>query len=108
MSTKTPAPLTEADGHQLLADMLREVSDEWLKYWDGQPEDSGGNTWSDGWHMLKGEVLQRYFKLVSESHSPELRRGFFAALTDFLGQASNGGVNDPEFYEKTPSAWVSK
>jgi hypothetical protein len=89
---------TEADGHQLAADMLREVHDEWLT--DPWQADDG----IAGWRKAAPVVLPRYLMKVREASSPELERGFFAVLTDFIGGSLDGVVPEAQFYERESEA----
>ena len=78
-------PLTEADGRQLAADMLKEMErigfDELAldgaQYREGRPQN---------------DVLARY--LAAARGSADIERGFLAVLTDVLGSAAehDGGA----------------
>lgn len=91
MAEKDRIKFTEADGHQLAVDLLREVGHEWSTF-----EDST----SDAWKRQQVQVVARYLATLREHSSPELERGFCAVLTDYLGACVNGGVPDPEYYER--------
>ena len=86
---------TEADGHQLAADMLRDVHDEWFNNEEYQAASPGAE-----WALLKGEVLCRYLDTVRNSQSATLERGFYSVLTDYIGSCMDGVVPDADFYEK--------
>lgn len=83
---------TEADGHQIAADMLREIKQHWLTREDGVPDDQV----ADLWRHDDSTILRRYLASVRRRCDRALERGFFAALTDYLGSES---PPDPEFYE---------
>jgi hypothetical protein len=84
---------TREDGHQLAADMIREIREEWEEREEGVPEEQI----TDLWRKDKSEVLRRYLATVRKSHSRALEHGFFAVLTDILG--NDDCVLDPEAYE---------
>jgi hypothetical protein len=90
---------TEADGHQLAADMLREVREE---YFARERDDMTDAEISALWHTAEPEALARYMNTVRNSGSAALERGFYQVLTDVLG---NDDVSpEPDFYERSTEA----
>lgn len=95
MAANERSTLTEADGYQLAADMLRDLHEEWLSDEEFQQTEEEG-----AWRLLRGDTVRRYMETVSNSGSQALERGFYAVLTDFIGSCVDGAVPDAEFYEK--------
>jgi hypothetical protein len=90
---------TEADGHQLLADMLREIHEDWLAQDEARTAELDDDTLGD-WRKLDVAVLRRYIETVRRKRSTALARGFYAALYEFIGQALDGVVLDSEAFEE--------
>ena len=90
---------TEADGHQLAADMLREIHAHWLARQQDVPDEQI----RDLWRRDDSSILRRYLATVIEPRSAELEQGFFAVLTDYIGSAPEG-TPDPDCYEPKPEA----
>lgn len=87
---------TEADGHQLAADMLRELRVHYLAREEGVTTDAEIEAL---WHRDDSAILRRYLSTVRRRRSPALEKGFLAVLTDQLGAAQDGAI-DPDFYEE--------
>lgn len=102
MTRKTGSvEFTEADGHQLAVDMLREIEAHYRKIGaliESWP-DSRDNEIGDFWKQDKSEILRRYLGTVAAKGSPALEHGFFAVLTDYIGSTQGDGVvPEPEYY----------
>lgn len=101
MNAKNSIPFTEQDGHQLAADMLREIR----AHWDSRsPEESvPDDQLADLWKHDDSKILRKYLAAVRQRRSAELEHGFFAVLTDFIG-CSGESSPDPETYEAESAA----
>lgn len=98
MVRKASGKLGEADGHQLAADMLREIQTHWEARQDGISDaDLNGL-----WRRDDSEILRRYLNTVTSRNCPALEHGFFAVLTDFIGVSKDSTI-EPKFYEKDAS-----
>lgn len=86
------AMLGDADGRQLAVDLLRELRAAW--------EDE---SWliDERTGAQRDNVVLRYLAVLRTQGSPSAEAGFAAVLTDFMGSAVNGGVPDPDLYERT-------
>lgn len=74
--------LTEADGRQLAADMLRELGEQWNAFdLEGVPDADIREV------MLNREpdTLRRYLATVKSKKSQPLERGFLCALSESIG-----------------------
>lgn len=91
--------LTEVDGRQLAADMLRELGAQWLEQDGFDAEDPDLQE-----KLINREpcVLRRYLATVVDSKSQALERGFLCTLSDFLGSSVSEGTPEIELYEHTP------
>lgn len=87
-------PLKEGDGHQLAADMIRELRAHWQAREEGVPDDQIDALWQ----REDSRILRQYFEITGQPGNEAIARGFFAVLTDMLGNVDG---TDPEFYETT-------
>lgn len=75
--------LTEADGRQLAADMLRELGEQWNAFdLDGVPD-------ADIREVMvnrEPDTLRRYLATVRAKKSRALERGFLCALSEFISR----------------------
>jgi hypothetical protein len=83
--------LTEKDGRTLTIAMLRDMRErldqynvETAEYRNGGPQDIS--------------VLKGY--LARAQASPSLEAGFLSVMSDYISSCADGGVPDPEFYER--------
>jgi len=96
MAEYSRAALTEADGRQLAADLIRELGEHWKAIdLEAVPDDRIKET------MLGMEpvILRRYLAVVQKRKNAALQRGFLSALSDFVGSCVDGGVPDASYYE---------
>ncbi len=86
---------TEEDGHQLAADMLRELETHYhergtlIEAWPESMDSEIG----DFWKKDKSEILRRYLATMGAKGSPALEHGFFAVLTDVLASQCDGSAS---------------
>lgn len=97
----TGQSFTQEDGHQLAADMMREIHDHWRAREEGVVDDA---ELAMLWRRDNGAIVKLYFETVGARGSEDLARGFYAVLTDFIGCCVDGSVVPPEFYEKEPTS----
>lgn len=84
-----------ADGHQLAADMLRDVYAGWQAHEKGIPDE----LLATHWRHADSAVLRRYLDTVKAKGCAELERGFYAVITHFIGCSVSGVVPSPEVFD---------
>ncbi len=110
---------SEADGHQLAADLLREMGADYARRADameaGAPDGLSEEKFTllckKFWSKHRSPILRRYLSMVSDRNSPELSHGFYAVLSDILGSyasADAGGEAQISSIESYEPDWQSE